>query len=166
MKNTLLMNQDAIIEKKVKIFVMKEFNREMLDTRMLRFELNDSKRNRIRYTFTGSDDLFKRLLKRNDVLIMMAGAEAYDLSGKRLFHTNNYQKRVEDFINFLKSNSMSKPSTSGLDCGGQQKIYDEFPYIESAQESYTGEFYADHYDKLDLYNFYDFEIEPVLITEF
>lgn len=164
-RNALLMNQDAIIKKEIKVFVMKEFNKEMLDTRMLRFELNDSKKNKIRYTFTGSDDLFKRLLRKNDTLIMMAGAEAYDLSGKRLFHTNNYQKRVENFLDFLNHNVDKKPQPQVWIVAGGYKIYEKFPHLDSTQKSYKGEFFADHYDKLDIYNFEDFNLNPILITE-
>ena len=158
-KRTLQNNNDLLSDNNVKIIVMKEDSHEMLDTRILRFEL-DSKN--VRNTFTGSDDFIKRLLGEKDLLVMMAGAEAFDVTNQRLFHTNNYQKRVENLILFFNNNS-NKPNPDLFVVAGNYKIYDKFP--EPNNQEFGNEFFVDHYDKIDIYNFIDLKQRVTLITD-
>lgn len=163
-KNTLSANHKILKKNNVKIFVLKEKNEEMLDTRILRFELDDSKDMRIRDTFTGTDSFFKRLLCKNDSVLMIAGAEAFDKSNNRLFHTNTYQDRVEDLISFLKDNH-KKPTPEVWVVAGSYKIYESFPIPNNNARYTSGEFFVDHYDKVDIYNFNDLDVEVRLISE-
>ncbi len=158
-KRTLQNNKDLLNKNDVKIIVMKEDSDEMLDTRILRFEL-DSKQ--VRNTFTGSDELIKRLLGKNDLLVMTAGAEAYDVSNQRLFHTNNYQKRVEHLISYF-GESVLKPNPYVYIIAGNYKIYNKFP--DPNNKKFSNEFFVDHYDKVDVYNFKDLMQKVTLITD-
>lgn len=170
-RNILLQKHSLLNKKNVKIFVIKEDNNEMLDTRLLRFELDDKKDMKIRDTFTGSDNFFKRLLKKSDSLLMIAGAEAFDKENNRLFHTNNYQKRIENLIAFLKENEKTKPQPDVWIIAGNYKIYEKFPvpkdYKFAGIKFFFGEneFFVDHYDKVDIYNFNDLGIEVKLISD-
>ncbi len=165
-KNVLQKNHNLLKKNKAKIFVMKEEDEHMLDTRILRFELNDKKGMEIRDSFTGSDDFFKRLLRKDDVLIMMAGAEAYDSTNSRLYHTNNYQKRVENFLEFLNRNESIKPSPRLWVVAGNYKVYTNFPDFQLSNKTAIGnEFFVDHYDKVDIYNFKDLGLTVELITD-
>lgn len=172
-RNVLKEHAVDIRKNNIKVFVMKEGDNEMLDTRMLRFELNDQKpRYNIRESFTASDNFFFRLLTSDDQLIMLAGAEAYDKSHKRLIHTNHYQNRVETLINKLQQSEKivdnvpirTKPIPKVWIVAGKYKIYPNFTW-NPLPESFKGELYADHYDKADMYNFEDLGIEVVEITD-
>lgn len=164
-KNTLVSNARLLNKHHVKIFVMKEEGKDMLDTRMLRFELNGKKGHKIRNSFTGSDNFFKSLLLPQDNVIMMAGAEAYDKANKRLFHTNNYQPRIEAMLNYLKANVGIKPQPQLWIVAGNYKIYDEFPLAKNTSNCFGNEFFVDHYDKFDLYNFKDLGIDVKIISD-
>ena len=141
---------------------MKEDGTTMLDTRKFRFELNDSKpNNNIRRTFTASDDFFYNMLNENDTLIMIAGAEAYCATNKLLLHTNNYQQKVESMISRLQNAGEAKPSPQIWILAGDYKIYKNFPEDESS--IFGGEFFSDHYDKVDLYDFSGFSDDDLKI---
>ena len=150
------------IQDRAEIFIMKEDGTTMLDTRKFRFELNDSKpNNNIRRTFTASDDFFYNMLNENDTLIMIAGAEAYCAKNKLLLHTNNYQQKVESMISRLQNARNLKPSPQIWILAGDYKIYKNFPEDES--RIFGGEFFSDHYDKVDLYDFSGFKDENLKI---
>lgn len=172
-RNVLKEHAEDIRGNNIKVFVMKEDDNEMLDTRMLRFELNDQKpKYNIRESFTASDKFFFRLLTGDDQLIMLAGAEAYDKSHKRLIHTNHYQTRVEALIYKLQQSVKmvddapirSKPIPKVWIIAGKYKIYPNFTW-NPQPESFKGELYADHYDKADMYNFEDLGVDVRLITD-
>ncbi len=151
-RNVLKASVNELKAKKVKIFVMKENDIEMLDTRMFRFELNDEKPSKnYRSSFTSSDLFFYNLLEVSDKLIMLAGAEAYSKSTNRLLHTNNYQNRIESLIAKLTPEKR-KPFPNVWVVGGEYKIYDTFPSEDSL---FGNEFFSDHYDKSDFYDFTD-----------
>ena len=177
-KNILMRNSKLLVENKVKVFVMKENDTEMLDTRMLRFELNDRKEGedgKVKYSFTASDEFFRSLLDKDDLLIMAAGVEAYDTTRNLLFHTNSYQKRVESLLGYLQSfqsgqgamamDKPLKPMPEVFIFGGKYKVYKEFPDFRLSEDSAKKETFADHYDKVDLYNFGDYGITPILISD-
>lgn len=150
-RNILKESAYTLRKYKYKVFVMKEGNTEMLDTRILRFELNDQKPNlRYRESFTASDLFFFRLLRPDDNLIMLAGAEAFSTEEFLLIHTNNYQKRVEKLIRSLEKQISNKPKPSIWIVAGDFKIYGQFP---EPNTFFGNEFYSDHYDKVDLYDF-------------
>ena len=160
-RNTLQEKANFIKSNNIKTFVMKEDDELMLDTRMLRFELNDQKPNKhIRTTFTSSDHFFYSLVQKNDLIIMLAGAEAFDEKNKVLIHTNNYQLRVQKLIGQLQDDPNRQNPEVFIIAEGY-KIYNQFPN----NGIFTSEFYSDHYDKMDYYNFKDLKLDPYLITE-
>lgn len=149
-----------IESKKIKIFVMKEESTEMLDTRFLRFELNDNKPENVRDSFTSSDDFFLRLVNDNDRVVLLAGAEAYDIKHRSLIHTNNYQIRVEKMLKRLKKSTVKHQVWI---VAGGYKIYEDFK-CPSEEVIFRKEFFSDHYDNVDLYNFSDLRIYPYILT--
>ena len=158
----VLRNKANFLESKAaKVFVMKEQNEIMLDTRIFRYELNEKKPEmNIRTSFTSTDHFFYSQVKKEDIVIMLAGAEAYDSTEKVLIHTNNYQLRVESLVKKLKSNDLYiDPKIFIL--AEAYKVYEKFPGVGH----FSGEFFCDHYDKMDYYNFNDIGIDPILVTE-
>ena len=94
---------------------------------------------------------------------MIAGAEAYNKSTSQLVHTNSYQFRVESLIKKMKNNQHKKPNPQVWIVAGKYKVHS---ILQNPSNSIFGrEIYADHYDKVDLYNFRDLGIVPNLISD-
>ncbi len=90
----------------IRVFVIKDEEPEMLDTRVFRFELQDGAPEQKIDTFTASDALFLNLINDEDSVVFLAGAEVYDKANRKLFHTNNYQDRVSDLIAQLQKRNL------------------------------------------------------------
>ena len=152
-----------------KILVIKEDDEIMLDTRMFRFELHETpggfselntdesvrglrsntRPDSIRESLTASDDFLFTSIQEHDKIIMLAGAEAFFSDTSRLLHTNRYQSRIERFIERLEK-SNKKPNPEVWIVAGRYKIYANFFKDFS---DFGREFFSDHYDKVDFYDF-------------
>jgi hypothetical protein len=144
------------------IFIMREDRLQMIDTRTFRYELSNAYSNRVRNTFTASDDFFRSLIRPDDHFLFLCGAEAYCPTRNLLMHTNTYQKRVEALLTYLekmkfpkKKNAWQKKKPLQVDrqlwiLAEKYKVYNDFP-----PEGYLfrKEMFSDHYDDVDLYNF-------------
>ncbi len=152
--NVLRNSADILKSRKYRIFVFKEQLNGMLDTRILRHELNDFKPDKsIRNTFTGSDNMIFNLTQKKDKIIFLAGIEGFDIQGSCLLHTNNYQHRVENLLDRFESDDKKSDPCIWL-IGGDFKIFNKFPDEDSI---FGYEFFSDHYDKVDYYNFKPFK---------
>lgn len=159
-RNILKSFANEIYDQKIITFVIKEDTKEMIDTQIYRFELNDDKPNyNIRKTFTASDEFLIRLIDEQDKVIFIGGAEAYDISRNKLFHTNNYQHRVMELLN--EFSTINKTDTEIWILAGNYKLFKEFPDNNSL---FGNEFFSDHYDKIDLYDLKKYKNIVSLIT--
>lgn len=159
-RNVLKSFVKEIEHKNIFTFVTKEYTDEMIDTQIYRFELNDEKPNRnLRKTFTASDEFFMKLVNSNDKVIFIGGAEAYDKKFNKLLHTNNYQKRITSLINYVKREKEIDSEVWII--AGDYKTFDEFPDRSSL---FGNEFFCDHYDKIDLYDFFPYRDNLKLIS--
>lgn len=143
----------AILKNNVLVFVMKDNNLKALDTRVFRYELSKHKTrlkndNSVVFndTFTGEDHVIKNIVSRDDTVIFLGGAEVFDNGRKILYHTNKYQLRTEDLMNFYNQ--------QGIDCkvwivAEKYKVHNPFP---DRNLLFAKEFYRDFYETLDVYD--------------
>lgn len=142
------------------IFVLKDDRSKMLDTRIMRFELN-SGINKIQNTFTASDSFLISLINTSNYsnIIFITGTEAYFEKEKLLFHTNNYQKRIHFLLSECR---VEKEKFKFWVISEKWKIFETFPPISL---KFGSEIVSDHYDNVDLYNFNGWESRIKLITD-
>ncbi|MFK7972187.1 MAG: hypothetical protein AB8F95_17590 [Bacteroidia bacterium] len=160
-RNVLKYYKKQISDSEIAIFVFKQEKNHMIDTRILRYELNDDKPSKnIRGTFTATDHFFFSLPTKDDKLIFLCGAEAFCKKPKLLFHTNTYQARIETLLNRFED-SEKKPNPEIWILAENYKVFDSLP---PKGGFFDKELLADHYDEVDLYNFDDFASDVYLIS--
>lgn len=160
-RNVLKSFAEILTRDDVGIFIFKQNGHQMIDTRIMRFELNDDKPiNNIRSTFTSSDDFFLSLIQKEDNVTFIAGAEAFCNKTGLLLHTNSYQRRVNKLIECLESDE-NKPIPDIWILANDYKVFDGFPPKDYL---FRKEFLSDHYDEVDLYNFSNIQGKLELIS--
>ena len=146
-RNALKESFKELNDDKILIFLFKEQHVHMLDTRIFRLELSDDPFQKVRNTFTASDEFLLSLIRKEDDLIFIGGAEAYIRSHKLVVHTNSYQKRM---VTVLKRIEDEKMKYSVWIVANDYKVFDEFP---PPTHFFRKEIFSDHYDDVDLYDF-------------
>lgn len=150
--------------KNLNIFIFKQKENLMLDTRIMRFELykNEDYKHKIKKTFTASDEFLYSLVNKHDKVIFMCGAEAFSSKDKLLFHTNSYQLRIEKILSKFENSKQHKPQPDLWVLANDYKVFDELP---SQNPLFGQHFLFDHYDDVDLYNFEEFKGDIHLIDD-
>ena len=145
-KNSLKNISIKLKSSNIRIFVFQEDNVKSLDTRSFRYELSRDNPISIN-SFTAKDSLLKNLILPKDKVIFLAGVEIFTISENLLFHTNNYQTRIE--IMFEKFN-IKKNNTSEMWLLGESYKF------HTSLSDINNDFFNDHYNTLDLYNLSEF----------
>jgi len=151
-------------EKNIIIFIIKENTDLMLDTRLLRHELNATRNGikGIRQTFTGDDRMILNSIKKDDNVLFLAGAEAYDKKREKLYHTNKYEIRITSIISKLNER---KVNLRFYIVAQTYKVFKDLLKKENDEITFRHEIFTDHYDKMDIYNLKNLKIDKYLLTE-